>query len=82
MEFLSHEDLECALRSANGAHAPPAEHAGVCWAAAIGRASRGGRSHTEDWGVIIEDELAGLAAHPESCTCRRKNRRNTRACGR
>lgn len=62
--------------------AEPAEHAGVCWAAAIGRASRGGRSHVEDWEVIIEDALADPAAHPESCACRRKNRRNTRARGR
>ena len=45
--------------------AEPSEHAGVCWAAAIGRASRGGRSHTDDWAVIIEDALADLTAHPE-----------------
>ena len=59
--------------------AEPAEHKEVCWAAAIGRASRGGRSHPIDWQVIIEDALADLATHPESCTCRRRNSRNTRA---
>ena len=50
--------------------ARPAGHSRVCWAAAIGRASRG-RSHATDHAEIIVIATRDLAEHPELCTCAR-----------
>jgi len=54
--------------------AEPAEHRGPCWAAAIGRHSRG-REHDTDYEVIIREALADLVEHPENCRCVRRPRR-------
>ena len=61
---------------ASGGRAPyrdaePAEHRGPCWAAAIGRHSRG-REHDIDCEVIIREALADLVEHPENCRCVRR----------
>ena len=48
--------------------ARPAGHSRVCWAAAIGRASRG-RSHATDHAEIIVIATRDLAEHPGLCTC-------------
>jgi hypothetical protein len=57
------------IASPGGGRAPyqeaePAEHRGPCWAAAIGRHSRG-REHDTDYEVIIREAPADLAEHPE-----------------
>ena len=68
---------------AGGSRAPyrdaePVDHRGPCWAAAIGRHSRG-REHGTDTEVIIREALADLAEHPENCRCvRRAGRRRAR----
>ena len=54
--------------------AEPAEHRGPCWAAAIGRHSRG-REHDTDYEVIIREALADLVEHPENCRCVRRGGR-------
>ena len=51
--------------------AEPAGHRGPCWAAAIGRHSRG-REHDTDYEVIIREALADLVEHPENCRCVRR----------
>ena len=61
---------------AGGGRAPyrdaePVDHRGPCWAAAIGRHSRG-REHGTDTEVIIREALTDLAEHPESCRCVRR----------
>ena len=71
------------IASPGGGRAPyrdaePAEHRGPCWAAAIGRYSRG-REHDIDDEVIIREALADLVEHPENCRCvRRAGRRRGR----
>jgi len=62
--------------------AQPAHHTGVCWSAAIGRASRvGGRNHTDHWESIVQDALRLIDEEPEKCICsirkggRRRGRR-------
>ena len=57
----------------------PAGHTRVCWSAAIGRASRGGRSHTTDYAEIITIATADLVDHPETCICTRPRRRRGRS---
>lgn len=59
--------------------AKPAGHTRVCWSAAIGKASRGARTHQDDSQVIIEDALRFLADDPGLCICpKRKGQRRRR----
>ena len=59
--------------------AKPDGHTRVCWSGAIGRASRGARTHEHDSEVIIGDALRFLADDPEMCICpKRKVQRRRR----
>ena len=49
--------------------AKPDGHTRVCWSGAIGRASRGPRTHQDDWEIIIRDALRFLAVDPTQCLC-------------
>ena len=49
--------------------AKPDGHTRVCWSGAIGRASRGPRTHQDDWEIIIRDALRFLAEDPAQCLC-------------